>query len=261
MKYILFPFIIFITIFSCSQQKTVNYFYPSGKLKSTKVYSNKNDTLNYQELRFFDTGELLSRQNYVNGHLEGSYEIFTPKGIIVEQGRFKEGKREGVFQEFDTVGTLTRETYYINDKKTIYTRNWLSKSQIYKGKDYYLFKNDTAFLIGQIVIERNDDIINTNMSFCSIISSKDTVSELPFCFNLRTIFPFPCSKYEITIGTPNINLEFSRIDTSFTTTDSVIIICNQKLNPGINHIFSKVVAFSRDTATFFAYKDVFVKTQ
>jgi hypothetical protein len=40
-----------------------------------------------------------------------------------------------------------------------------------------------------------------------------------------------------------------------------ILMCNFKLVPGLNHIFSRIYVYDEDTSSFFAYKDVFVNTQ
>jgi hypothetical protein len=255
-------FLILLSILGCKRQKIVNYYYQTGKIMVSKIYPDKRDTTTYKELKFFDDGMLLSRYNYRNNRPEGGFGAFTPKGIIIERGTYEDGNLAGVLQEYDTTGVLARETYYINGKKVIYSYGWYSENKEIFGQNIFLFKNDTAiYRVGQILRAENGTYIK-KMSAYSLIISKDTILESSNCFDLRTFFPVSCSKYEISFGTPNINLEFNKVDTSFTTADSLIKICNYKFHKGMNHVFCKVVAYSvdiADTATFFAYKDVFVK--
>jgi hypothetical protein len=247
-----------LMIIACTKQKIIKEYYPDGKILKMQVYANKNDTLNYEVLHFFNTGELLSRWTCVNGHREGGFRVFTPKGIIVEQGTYKEGKKDGVYLEYDTTGILTGDSYFINNKKVIYADSWYAKDRTIFGQNYYSLKHDTAYAFGQIAKETKGDKLIKEMSWYSSITSKDTLTEFPYCITLNTFFPIHCDKYEVTFGTPDINLEFNHIDTSFVTTDSVIKICDLKLNPGTNHIFCKVQVFSEYKTTFYAYKDVYI---
>jgi hypothetical protein len=262
MKKLITFLIILMTLSSCTTHKIVKEYYSDGKLAVEKIYPNKKDTLSYLELKYFPTGELFSRFNYNDGHPAGGFADFTPKGIIIKRGTYEAGKLVGVLQEYDTTGILARETYYINDKKVIYSYGWHSKNKEIFGQDFFLFKNDTSiYRVGQILKKLDGSFIK-NMSAYSLIISNDTILESSYCFDLRTFFPIPCNKYEISFGTPNTNLEFNKVDTSFTTADSLIKICNYKFHKGMNHVFCKVIAYSvdkADTAKFFAFKDVFVK--
>lgn len=223
-----------------------------------KIFQNQNDTLNYKVLQFFNTGELLSSWTYVNGELDGGFRVFSPKGILVEQGTYKNGKKVGVYLEHDTSGIVIGESYFIENKRIIYSVSWFSENKKIFGQTFHHLRNDTAYEYGQIAKEIDNDRIIKEMSWNSSIVSKDTISELPFFLTLTTIFPVHCDRYNVTFGTPNTNLDFISIDTTFVTTDSVITICNLKLKTGTNHVFCKVQAFSEYNPTFYAFKDVYL---
>jgi hypothetical protein len=164
MKNLSFFLIVSLMIISCSKPKITREYYPSGHLLKMKVYTNRNDTLNYKELQFFETGELLSKWIYVNGYREGGFRVFSPKGVIVEQGTFKEGKIDGVYLEYDTTGILTGDSYFIDNKKIIYSDSWYTKDRKIFGQNYYFLRSDTAYEFGQIAKEINSDSIIKEMS-------------------------------------------------------------------------------------------------
>jgi hypothetical protein len=256
-KYI---FIFIIVLFSCAKQKTIKkIYYPNGQIASMKIYSDKEDTLNFEVKNFFETGELLSNWEYVNGLREGGFRVFTPLGKIVEQGTYEKGKQEGVYLEYDTTGVLTSESYYINGKRTLYSKAWTSKNRQMFGFDYYYVKNDTTFNYGQIARDDSSGIIIKNLSWNSLILADDTVENSSYSFELITVFPIHCSQYEITFGIPDSNLLFTKVDTNFVTTDSLVKTCRLKLKPGMNHIFGRVKASSEYDAIFFVFKDIYLK--
>jgi len=210
---------------------------------------------------FYKTGELHYKANKINGKLEGAYWLFSPKGSIIERGSFHNGSFDGVSQAFDTNGVLINEKYYINGVKVLYSECYESEMGHFVKQEFSRMKNDSiGIYIGQIVKENN--VIRNDLSFYALIDADDTVNSQSLCFNLRLmnkgIKDYSC---KITFGVPDKNLKIENIDTCFVTTDTILKICNLRLNPGSNHLFGTVDFKSpNDSAIFYIYKDIYIKT-
>ena len=57
---------------------------------------------------------LIERGNYTNGKLQGKRTVYYLSGQISKEEFYKEGKRNGVFKEFDEQGNLTHQYEYNN---------------------------------------------------------------------------------------------------------------------------------------------------
>lgn len=256
-------------IIGCSKSKIQRDYYENGALFSEKVFPNKVDTSTYFVTKYYPTGEILNRFETINGKKEGGYFFYTKYGTILERRNYKNDKLDGVLQYFDTTCILSREEYFVNGKRILYCPCYDSKSNRYRKQEFSYIRNDSAHIYGKLIIETDSNRINRSMSFCPIIKCEDTIDYAYNCFYLEVIPPLPKLKYRITFGIPNSKLGFKSVDTTFTTTDSLLKICNLKFSDGINHLFCKIT-FSfedsitiynvhGDTAVMYAYKDVFLK--
>jgi len=255
---IFIPFLIF----GCSKSKIQKEYYENGALFSEKVYPNNHDTSSYFVTKYYPTGEILNRFEYIKGKKEGGFYSYLKNGNVLERRNYKNDKLDGVLQYFDTT---------VNGKRILYCPCYESKNKYYNKQEFTFIKNDSSYLYGKLVIETDSNRINRSMSFCPIIKCKDTTDNIYNCFILEIIPPFPKLKYKITIGNPDSNLNFRSVDTAFLTRDSLIKICNLKFVAGINHLFCKITLANQDScpiynaygdsAIMYAYKDVFVKSK
>jgi hypothetical protein len=260
MKYIALLFFLLIIIVSCKHETTREHFYDTGELRSKCIYPYRKDTLNYQQLDYYPTGELLRKTTFKNGKVEGEYKKYYLKGNVLEHGIFHNGKQEGIFQQFDTTGAPATESYYLNGTCILYSDFLVSKDKRFNKQLFHGVTKDTAFPIGALV--KSGDTIQKDLSFYAVITGKDSTNTIDYCFKLQIYArKAPNPKYEITFGKPNIHLTFDKIDTSFISTENEIQICNFKLAPGLNHIFGRIFVYNADSASFFVYKDIFVLTQ
>jgi|WetSurMetagenome_2_1015567.scaffolds.fasta_scaffold137381_1 hypothetical protein len=258
MKYGFLPLIPILLMFSCKHGLVKEYFYKTGELKSKQIYPDKRDTLNFQQLDFYPTGEVLRKSNIKNGKQDGEYLMYHIKGNILERGRFLNGKLDGIFQKYDTVGKLATESYFTDGTRILHSIGLTSNDGKLEKQLFHIVFNDSIYPIGALV--KKGATIQKDLSQYALIIAEDSISTLEYCLKLQ-IFKdqTPKTVYEITFGTPDKKLEFTKVDTSFVSTSNEIQICNLKLLPGLNHIFSRIFVYDDDTASFFVYKDIFVK--
>jgi hypothetical protein len=249
-----------LLMFSCKHEMIKEKFFKTGELESKCIYPDKRDTMNFQQLDYYPTGEILRKTSIKNGQSEGEYIMYLRSGDIAERGRLLQGKIDGIFQKYDSIGRLAQESYFINGTRILYSEFFESKDKELMKQLFNVVINDSTYPIGALV--KKGDTIQENISQYAIITGEDSIHTLNYCFKLRILNDQkPDTKYQITIGTPNNKLEFDKVDTSFISSNNEILICNLRLVPGLNHLFSRIYVYDDDTASFYAYKDIFITGQ
>ena len=69
-----------------------------------------------EEIYHKETGQVLSRINYLRGDFNGPFEEFYPDGVVRLIGEFSKNKRVGLWEAFFNDGTLQLQTKYRNGK-------------------------------------------------------------------------------------------------------------------------------------------------
>ena len=91
----------------------VQDFYKTGQLQWQGHISSLNPFIRKGEcIRYFESGKMESRISYVNGIVDGQYEIFYTSGIIKQRGGKKGGKLHGIKENFHKNGKLARFGHY-----------------------------------------------------------------------------------------------------------------------------------------------------
>lgn len=93
----------------------VKYFTIKGKLVSEGKMKGKNrigEWVYYQE----KSENVMTRENYVNGELNGKVTTYYPNGKITEEINYKSGKKEGEDNYYSPEGVLLKKLPYIDDK-------------------------------------------------------------------------------------------------------------------------------------------------
>jgi antitoxin component YwqK of YwqJK toxin-antitoxin module len=62
----------------------------------------------------YENNNLVETCKYINGKLQGKKEIFYLSGKVCSEENYKEGKRHGIFKEYDEQGNLIRKDEYDN---------------------------------------------------------------------------------------------------------------------------------------------------
>ena len=62
----------------------------------------------------YENNNLVETCKYINGKLQGKKEIFYLSGKVCSEENYKEGKRHGIFKEYDENGNLIRKDEYDN---------------------------------------------------------------------------------------------------------------------------------------------------
>lgn len=89
-------------------------FYPNGDTLS--VTPMQSGAVHGEVLRFGKSNQLHERITYVKGVQDGLYQRFDENGIIVFEGKLKQGKKEGVWTTWYDEVQKEEERNYLNDE-------------------------------------------------------------------------------------------------------------------------------------------------
>ncbi len=78
-------------------------FYDNGQLQSRENYKNGEPVGLFEY--YHENGQLQSRENYKNGEPVGLKEVYHENGQLQSRGNFKEGKMDGMWEGFYSNGT------------------------------------------------------------------------------------------------------------------------------------------------------------
>ena len=95
----------------------VTAYDPSGKLLSKKQFVEGTGTL----MGYYETGDLESETEYVNGRYHGKRTVWFPNGTMQERTHYKNGHRYGSYTIWHGNGNLYRESQYdiVNNYETL----------------------------------------------------------------------------------------------------------------------------------------------
>lgn len=97
--------LIFIPIMICSCDRTPDT--TSGdSIDTIDVFQNG------EFKDFYEDGKLKTVTSYKNGKLDGNSINYHPNGIIKEEGKYLSGKAHGAFKCYDSLGRLSKISYY-----------------------------------------------------------------------------------------------------------------------------------------------------
>ncbi|PQB04758.1 toxin-antitoxin system YwqK family antitoxin [Aureitalea marina] len=98
-----------------SNTTEVSYFTPNGLLVSTGKMVGK---AREGEWLFFHKGtdQVMTREFYTNGKLDGNWETYYPNGQVTEKITYKDGIKEGPNQYFSPEGVLLKDLAYVQDE-------------------------------------------------------------------------------------------------------------------------------------------------
>jgi antitoxin component YwqK of YwqJK toxin-antitoxin module len=146
---------------SISSEKIVDEGYSSRSITSYIISLVKKEGVydpdNGPKKELDDNGRLKAEYTLLNGELNGKITIYHPNGRIMKTGNYINGKRSGIFVEFDENGEKTSEYVTSNDLKNgifkFFENGKLSYSLTYKNDVKsgpfikYIYNSDTLALL------------------------------------------------------------------------------------------------------------------
>lgn len=138
---------------------TFTYYYPNGKIRTISIISQGGKvaltTTRYPNGQLMATGKyvdqqrdslwqfysekegiLVSEEFYMNGKKEGPERIFFPGDGVAEIIPWKEGIREGIWEQFYDDGTLRLQGSYLNDEKEGQLRTFFVDGKLMMAGQY-----------------------------------------------------------------------------------------------------------------------------
>lgn len=67
-------------------------------------------------MEYYDTGELMLRENYENGILHGQFSTYHPNGTLMSEGVYTMGSREGYFHGYGEDGIQIKSLLFIGNR-------------------------------------------------------------------------------------------------------------------------------------------------
>jgi antitoxin component YwqK of YwqJK toxin-antitoxin module len=106
------------------------YLEVKGTKKNNKKYG--------RELIYFQSGQIASIGNYINDKKVGLWENFSSRGNIIERNNYKMGVLDGTHEEYFLNGIISQKGNYVNGKKVGFWDYYTEKGNHYRRE---LYKN------------------------------------------------------------------------------------------------------------------------
>ena len=105
--------VIIKTYYNNSDSVFAQFFTIQGKVKTEGFLNNKNRVGVWKYFNY--NGELISKENYINGLLHGEQFVYYPDGQVTAVSRYKNGLLEGITSKFSSKNILIEEITYANN--------------------------------------------------------------------------------------------------------------------------------------------------
>ncbi len=121
-QYYLF-FTILAFYYSCKNENpSVTTFYPDGSKR--EVYKTKKDKIEGEYLQYYNTGELMTKKNFVNGKEDGKAVTYYETGELKEVQFYLNGKVNGNDTVFYKSGKKRYTSQYSDNLKNGLFQRW-----------------------------------------------------------------------------------------------------------------------------------------
>lgn len=147
---------LFLAIVSCSYQE--------NELKETEIQleivkgpflirngflykQDTNELVNGVVEIYNESSDALSeKKEYINGLLNGNYDIFLDTGQLISRTIYVDGKKNGVYERFYSSGQLREQSVYKNDKKVDVEKLYDKYGNLYEKIHYDKSTSDIDFV-------------------------------------------------------------------------------------------------------------------
>ena len=123
----------------------LNFFSDDGKIKKTIKYS--------------PTGKIISEKSFDNDILNGNVKYFHSNEKIKKEENYINGKKYGIFKQYDRFGNMNAEIEFKDDKRNGYSKYYFLNGQIENLEFYKNDKKHGSFQYynesGQLISEKN----------------------------------------------------------------------------------------------------------
>ena len=146
---------LFLAIVSCSYQENeleeteIQLEIVKGPFLIRNGFLYKQDTnelVNGVVEIYNESSDALSeKKEYINGLLNGNYDIFLDTGQLISRTNYVDGKKNGVYERFYSSGQLREQGVYKNDKKVDVEKLYDKYGNLYKKFHYDKLTSDIDF--------------------------------------------------------------------------------------------------------------------
>lgn len=131
--------ILFAGIFSCKNTvvEKVESTYPNGEKKKVSYYQkNGDEELVVEEKLYHENGEFKMGGKFKDGKRDGVWKAFFDNGQLQSEGAFKDGKRDGIAKVYFPNGQLMYEGQYKDDKQVGHWKFYNEQGKLANEKDF-----------------------------------------------------------------------------------------------------------------------------
>lgn len=148
----IFLILLILIFISCNNEKYFTEYYPSGNLK-LKVQIDKDSIQNGTYEEFYESGELKSKTNYVNGKISDSLYNFYENGTIKDKGIVKNNFQSGWWYYYRPNGSLKEKTEWIIVKDNLHKNQSMYFDQNgkikYENSSFFVLKIPDTIKLGK----------------------------------------------------------------------------------------------------------------
>ena len=141
-------FLLFTTVFSQSLELIDGHYYKNDMLysgtyteywpdKHVKMVQHiKNGMLDGTTELYSDSGKLLEQRSYLEGMKHGLWLIFNESGVKISEAGYRHDKKNGIWHIWNDDGNLLYEMYYSNGEKVGKWMVWDETGKVVMERQY-----------------------------------------------------------------------------------------------------------------------------
>jgi len=120
------------------------FYYPGGNLMAKETY--RDGELNGQTISYFPGGKISSIENWKEDLQEDSSWYFHPNGRLNRKGQYEKGVYQGFWLTFYPTGQLQQSGSYVDGLPSGFYRNWFENGALQEEGTYREGKKEGQFV-------------------------------------------------------------------------------------------------------------------
>lgn len=156
-------FFLVISLLSCVKKHKYQIdYHKNGKVRLK--YEVKNGVPNGYMFEYYKSGKLKSKSKFVNGKKNGEFEQFTPSGVSIVRGFYKEDLLDGTLLEFYNSGEIKAKRNYRSGNEFGIQKEFYENGKIRLMLKVIIFNNKKHFM-EEVEYDKTGEIVFNSKDF------------------------------------------------------------------------------------------------
>jgi antitoxin component YwqK of YwqJK toxin-antitoxin module len=202
--------------------------------------------------------------HFSNGKPTGKYYTYYENGHLRNETTYNSGKLHGVNRVYNKKGLKLRESLYIDNKQKIFKKYSVNTEKQTKMQCYAV-NNGKAVEIGQIVYDKDDDILLSHSFYYNIIGPDTITYGQNYNFKIKVLIGncIDSCNMKLKLGELNSNFKFKNKNDILTFESKNSNLKARLKNPQSGYNLITGILYiknnSENIANFVVYKEYYVK--